>query len=43
MGAAETVDRLTVTWLGGAVQEVAVPGVDREITVAYDASAAAAP
>jgi hypothetical protein len=43
LGAATAVDRLTVTWPGGAVQEVAVPGVDREITVAYDASAAAAP
>jgi len=43
LGAAVAVDRLTVTWPGGAVQEVAVEGLDREITVAYDPAAATAP
>ena len=33
LGPATTVDELTVTWPGGQVQQVAVPGVDRVLRV----------
>ncbi len=33
LGSATTVDELTVTWPGGQVQQVAVPGVDRVLRV----------
>ena len=33
LGAATTVDELRVTWPGGQVQQVAVPGVDRVLRV----------
>ena len=42
LGAASAVERLVVTWPGGAVQEVAVPGVDREMVVDYDSEIAEA-
>jgi hypothetical protein len=43
LGDAEAVEKLTVTWPGGAVQEVAVEGVDREIVVEYDPGTAVPP
>ena len=38
LGSAKTVDELTVTWPGGQVQRVAVPGVDRELRVVQEAA-----
>ena len=37
LGSATTVDELRVTWPGGQVQRVAVPGVDRELRVVQEA------
>ncbi len=36
LGSATTVDELRVTWPGGQVQRVAVPGVDRELRVVQE-------
>jgi hypothetical protein len=36
LGSATTVDELAVTWPGGQVQQVPVPGVDRELRVAQE-------
>jgi hypothetical protein len=36
LGLATTVDELTVTWPGGQVQQVAVPGVDRVLKVTQE-------
>jgi hypothetical protein len=36
LGSATTVDELTVTWPGGQVQHVAVPGVDRVLQVVQE-------
>mgnify|MGYP001827611979 FL=1 len=38
LGAATAVDELTVTWPGGQVQDVAVPGVDRVLRVVQAAA-----
>ena len=38
VGAAAAVDELTVTWPGGQVQRVAVPGVDRVLRVVQEAA-----
>jgi hypothetical protein len=38
LGAASGVDELTVTWPGGQVQRVAVPGVDRMLRVVQEAT-----
>jgi hypothetical protein len=38
LGPATTVDELTVTWPGGQVQRVAVPGVDRVLRVVQEAA-----
>jgi len=38
LGAATTVDELTVAWPGGQVQRVAVPGVDRVLQVVQEAT-----
>ncbi len=37
LGSATAVEELTVTWPGGQVQRVAVPGVDRELRVMQEA------
>ena len=36
LGTATRVDELTITWPGGQVQQVAVPGVDRELQVSQE-------
>ena len=37
LGAATRIDELTVTWPGGQVQQVAVPAVDRLLTITQEA------